>query len=124
LKPLLGYAGIVQCDGYAAYKQLADPRRTNSPITLAFCWAHLRRHFYDIAKGGAAPIATEALNRIAAPYAIEARIRGCSPELRQATRVVEARPLGEAFKAWLQTQLTRASAKSVLAKAIGYALRH
>src|SRR5262245_50946402 len=27
LRPLAGYSGIVQCDGYAAYKQLADPAR-------------------------------------------------------------------------------------------------
>ena len=42
LKLLDGYRGIVQCDGYAAYKTIAD----NAPgeaITLAFCWAHLRR---------------------------------------------------------------------------------
>jgi hypothetical protein len=38
-------------------------------ITLAFCWAHLRRRFFDIAKGGDAPIASEALERIAAANA-------------------------------------------------------
>jgi hypothetical protein len=26
LKPLAGYSGIVRCDGYAVYKQMADPR--------------------------------------------------------------------------------------------------
>jgi transposase len=38
---------------------------------------HARRSFYDLAKGKA-PIATEALKRIAALYEIEARIRGKS----------------------------------------------
>src|ERR1700758_2824080 len=71
LKPLAGYAGIVQCDGYAAYRQLADPRREGGAVTLAFCWAHVRRRFYEIAKSGPAPIASEALQRIAALYAIE-----------------------------------------------------
>jgi hypothetical protein len=33
LKPLAGYAGIVQCDGYAAHKQLADPQRDGGPVT-------------------------------------------------------------------------------------------
>ena len=32
---LKDYRGIVQCDGYAPYKQLPD-----DAITLAFCWAH------------------------------------------------------------------------------------
>jgi hypothetical protein len=27
---LVGYSGIVQCDGYAAYKQFADPARAGS----------------------------------------------------------------------------------------------
>jgi hypothetical protein len=75
LKPLAGYCGIVQCDGYAVYKQMADPRREGGAATLAFCWAYLRRHFYDIAKGGAAPLAEEALARIAALY-VEAKICG------------------------------------------------
>jgi transposase len=77
LKLLDGYRGIVQCDGYAAYKTIAD-KTPGEAITLAFCWAHLRRHFFDIAKGGDAPIASEALERIAAIYAIEKTIRGSS----------------------------------------------
>ncbi|HEY3795577.1 MAG TPA: IS66 family transposase, partial [Bradyrhizobium sp.] len=51
LKLLDGYRGIVQCDGYAAYKTIAD-KAPDQAITLAFCWAHLRRRFFDIAKGG------------------------------------------------------------------------
>jgi hypothetical protein len=40
---------------------------------LAFCWAHWRRRFYEIAKAGSAPIAEEALRRIAELYKIEAQ---------------------------------------------------
>jgi hypothetical protein len=40
---------------------MADPRREGGAAALAFCWAHLRRRFYDISKGGAAPLAEEAL---------------------------------------------------------------
>jgi transposase len=56
----------VQCDGYAAYKTVANAA-CGEAIMLAFCWAHLRRGFFDIAKGGSAPTASEALERIAAP---------------------------------------------------------
>jgi transposase len=49
LKLLDGYRGIVQCDGYAAYKTIAD-KAPGEAITLAFCWAHLRRRFFDIAR--------------------------------------------------------------------------
>jgi transposase len=72
LKLLEGYRGIVQCDGYAAYKKIAAT--PGEAITLAFCWTHLRRRFFDIAKGGDAPIASEALERIAALYEIEKKI--------------------------------------------------
>ena len=43
LKLLGNYTGVVQCDGYAAYKTLTDPERKNNcaqTITLAFCWSH------------------------------------------------------------------------------------
>ena len=46
LKLLDGNRGIVQCDGYAAYETIAD-KVPGEAITLAFCWAHLRRRFFE-----------------------------------------------------------------------------
>src|SRR6516165_10138332 len=60
---LRGFAGVLQTDGYAAYRSLADPKRTSRPATLAFCWAHWRRQWFDIAKSPPVPTATEALKR-------------------------------------------------------------
>ena len=37
-------------------------------VRLDFCWAHWRRRFYEIAQAGNAPIASEALVRIATIY--------------------------------------------------------
>jgi hypothetical protein len=82
-KLLDGYRGIVQCDGYVAYKNIANAA-SDEAITLAFCWSHVRRRFYDVAQGGPAPIAGEALERIAALYAIEKAIRGRSADARRA----------------------------------------
>ena len=93
---LLGnYRGILQCDGYGAYKKLGGSKSAAPPITLAFCWSHVRRGFYDLAKTKA-PIAIEALQRIAALYAIEARVRGKTAAERQAVRQVESKPLAGA----------------------------
>src|SRR6202790_3220160 len=50
LKLLDNYAGVVQCDGYAAYKTIAA-KAPDRRITLAFCWSHLRRRFFDHAQG-------------------------------------------------------------------------
>jgi transposase len=121
---LAGYRGIVQCDGYAAYKHLADGGRSGGPVTLAFCWAHWRRRFYEIAKTGPAPIADEALQRIAALYAIETAIRGHSAEQRVVVRQAQSKPLVEAFKTWIESELARVSGKSVIANAIRYGLKH
>jgi len=123
LKLLDGYRGVVQCDGYAAYKAItAKPQ--GQAITLAFCWAHLRRQFYDIAKDGHAPVASEALERIAKLYLIEKTIRGQSADTRRAVRQERSKPLVFDLKAWFEGQLTRLSGKSKTAEAIRYAFHH
>ena len=48
---------MLQVDGYGGYRALAG----GNQVTLAFCWAHVRRRFYELAVAGAAPIASEAL---------------------------------------------------------------
>ena len=55
---------------YGAYKHIEKADRRGGPGTLVFCWAHVRRGFFDIARAGNAPIADEALARIARLYKI------------------------------------------------------
>src|ERR1700687_4506740 len=123
LKLLDGYRGIVQCDGYQAYKTVARDA-CDEAITLAFCWAHLRRRFFDITEGGPAPIASEALVRLAALYAIEKTIRGRSAGERRAVRQEKSKPLVLALKAWLEQQLARVSANATIAGDLRHALNH
>jgi hypothetical protein len=123
LKLLDRYRGIVQCDGYVAYKTIANAANDDA-IVLAFCWAHLRRGFFDIAKGGDAPIASEALVRIASLYAIEKTIRGKSASARRAVRQEQSKPLVLALRTWFEQQLTHVSGKSQIAEVIRYGLNH
>ena len=123
LKLLDRYRGVVQCDGYAAYKTIANAA-CDEAIMLAFCWAHLRRKFYDIAKDGNAPIASEALERIAKLYVIEKTIRGQTADARRAVRQQKSKPLVLELKTWFEQQLARVSGKSVIAEAIRYGLNH
>ncbi len=120
-KLLAGYRGILQCDGYAAYKGVSA---SGEGITLAFCWAHVRRGFFDLTKGGTAPIAEEALRRIAALYAVEAEVRGKPPDLRRAARQAKSRALVEELFTWLEAQLARLPGRAPTAEAIRYALNH
>jgi transposase len=124
LRHLAGFSGVLQVDGYVAYRQLTKPERDGGPLVLANCWVHFRRQFYDIAKGGSAPIATEALQRIAALYAIEDEIRGQGADQRRAVRHERTRPLVDRFECWLKQQLAIISKGSTLADAIRYGLNH
>jgi transposase len=128
---LKDFRGILQTDGYVAYKSVAgstggtgDKTSDGTGVTLAHCWAHCRRRFFDIAKAGPAPIAREALQRIAALYEIEAEIRGKSAAERQAVRQVRSKPLVAALKLWFQQRAAELPRKSALAEAVGYALNH
>jgi hypothetical protein len=115
---LQGFRGTLQVDGYAGYRALAE----TGQVQLAFCWAHVRRRFYEIAAAGAAPIATEALARIAELYALEAEIRGRPADERRAARQQRAKPAIADLKTWFETKLGMVSQKSTIAEAIRYAL--
>jgi hypothetical protein len=82
----------------------------------------VRRHLYELANPGPAPIAAEALTRIAALYRIEAEIRGRSADERRAVRQERSRPLVEDLEPWLRTKLQLISQKTKLAAAIRYTL--
>jgi transposase len=120
---LAEFTGVLQVDGYSGFEGIAG-ERPGGAVRLALCWAHLRRKFYDFHQTTGSPIAAEALRRIAELYAIEERIRGRAPDERRRIRQAESRPLVEALKTWLEAQLARISAKSPLAGACRYGLRH
>jgi transposase len=118
-----GYHGILQCDGYGAYKKLVGSRSAQPSITLAFCWSHVRRGFYDLAKSKA-PIAVETLKRIAALYEIEERVRARSAADRLALRQAESKPLVADLRIWYEARIAKLPARGPTAEAIRYALNH
>ena len=111
---------MLQTDAYAAYGKLADPKRVGGLVTLAYCWAHWRRQWFDIAKSPPAPIAAEVLQRIAELYRIEAEIRGEEAEERHAIRQKKSKPLITALKSWLEETLRQVPSSSPTAQAIRY----
>jgi len=114
---LAGFTGVLQVDGYAGYRVLAE----RHGVKLAFCWAHVRREFIDLAAKGASPIAAEVLTRIAALYRIEGEIVGLSAEARRLARKKRSRPRLIALERFLRDKLALVSQKSTLAVAIRYA---
>ena len=90
-KHLAGFAGILQGDCYNGFEPLFDPRTKASPITPAFCFAHARRGFFELAdiekkardgeKGKPiSPIALEAVLRLDALFEIERAINARDPK--------------------------------------------
>ncbi len=114
---LAPFRGILQADGYAGYAGLYD-----RGVTEAACWAHARRKFFDVHADTQSPLAQEALQRIAALYAVEATIRGQPPDVRLHARLQQSAPLFAGLKHWMEDKLGRISGKSGLAGAIRYTL--
>ena len=124
---LASFSGFLQADGYAGFNALYDPgadptRRANAGIIEVACWAHCRRKFFDVWDGHKSPVAKEAIDRIAAFYAVEAKARFAPPAERLMHRAKTA-PLLAAFFDWAGKVVTRLSAKSALAEAFRYTLK-
>ncbi len=112
------FRGTLQADAYAGFNRLYE----NGRIQEAACWAHVRRKFFDLQQAHASPVASEALERIAALYAIEKEIRGRPAEERQQVRHARAKPLLESLQQWFEATLPKLSRKSEATVAIRYAL--
>jgi transposase len=119
---LQNFSGVIQCDGYGAYKTLA--KRRGNDVTLSHCWSHVRREFIDLSKDGLTPIASEALRRIAQFYAIEAEIRGRPPQERRAVRQTQTKPLIDDLKTWLNERLKEIPGRLPTAGVIRYVQNH
>ncbi|MFA7587049.1 MAG: IS66 family transposase [Novosphingobium sp.] len=111
------FAGILQVDGYGGYAALAKRRQQ---VSLAFCWAHVRRKFYELADNS--PVATEVLRRIAQLYAIEDEVRGAPVEHRRQVRSERSRTIIDDLHQYLDARNRQVSAKAKLGEAIRYAL--
>lgn len=125
-RQLVSFNGVLQVDGYTAYKTLARHRgKSNSkPLRLAFCMAHARRKFVDVVKLTGSPEALEIVSILAGVYQIEQEIRGQSAEDRHNTRQLRSAPVMRQLKARLLDLKNDISTQSALSKAINYALTH
>lgn len=117
------FTGFLQADGYAGFDALFSPARSEpGPIIEVACWAHCRRKLFDVWEATKSPVAREALDRIAALYAIEDKARFAPADERVAHRAATG-PLLEAFFAWASETVAKLSAKSALAEAFRYIVK-
>lgn len=123
---LTSFAGVLQVDGYQAYKTLVKRRGKSNvtPMRLAFCLAHARRKFVDVVKLTGSSEALSILARIAEIYRIEAKLRWEDADTRLIGRRREAAPIMSELKARLTELSDEVSSKSALGKAVSYTLNH
>lgn len=132
LQELLGYdasnktiafKGTIQCDGYQAYEAL---KTAFADIELGGCLAHIRRKFYKIYEQGSREAwLIRVLNLIKMLYGNERSIKGSTKltlvDIR-ALRNVHSRPIIEALKELLDSQVNRHRPQSNEGLAVTYAL--
>ena len=108
-------------DGYAGYNQLSKMPGIGHH---AGCWAHARRKFVEASKGRKNTAAAhQMVALISKLYQIERDIKDNSAEERTLIRQEKATPIIEKIKTWLDSKENKVLPKSLLGKAIYYALR-
>ena len=119
---MASFTGFLQADGYAGFDGLYNPARTKpGPIAEVACWAHCRRKFFDVWEATKSPVAKEALDRIAAVYAIEDKAR-FAPAAERVEHRRETAPLLDKFFDWAKATVVKLSGKLELAKAFRYTI--
>jgi transposase len=117
------FTGIIQADGYEAYKRFA--RERGGRIQLASCMAHVRRKFYE-AQEHSPKVIGWLLRQIAHLYGIEQQLRQtrAGPRRRQAARASASRPiLARLHRALVRLKTKRRFLpRSSIGRAIDYAL--
>ncbi len=133
-KHLARFGGILQVDCYSGFNPLFDPKRKELPITPAFCFAHARRGFFELAdveknaregrRNGKpiSPTALEAVKRIDALFDIERDINGKTAPERRAVRQEKSKPLFDDMHEWLLRERDTFSRSSDVLKPINYML--
>jgi transposase len=118
---LKGFKGYLHTDAYSGYEKVPE-------ITRCLCWAHLRRKFVDsLPKDIKAPEASlpsqgiEYCNKL---FEIEKNLKYLTSEERKEERLKQAKPVSDAFWAWVDSVRGKVLPKSKLSDALNYAVNH
>ena len=92
-------------------------------MTEAACWSHGRHKFFVLADVAKAPLASEAVRRIDAIFAVEREINGLPAAERRAVRRERTATLVAELEAWMRIERVRLSRHAEVAKAMDYMLK-
>ncbi len=107
----------LSCDGYAGYRKLEDTK-------LCGCYAHLRRYFHDSYKVSSDEYSKKCIDYLGQLFAYEryADDKSYSAEERLKMRQEKYPSILESFYTYINQLLPKTLPKSLLGKAIGYAM--
>jgi transposase len=117
------WRGHLLVDDYVGYKALFSQASPLPGCIELGCLAHARRKFFDLHQANQSPVAQEALQRIAALYAIEAEGKELSIEARQQLRRDKSLPQLQAFHDWLVNTRVGIANGGTSAKTMDYILK-
>lgn len=116
VKFLKGFTGYHHCDGFSGYNKLKD-------VTRIACLAHLRRKFIEAVPkrrtGEKRTPAEEGVLYCNKLFELERKFASDTPDIRQAQRLEQSKPVLDAFWCWLDSQ--NPPSGSNLYKAVTYA---
>ncbi|MHB1271920.1 MAG: IS66 family transposase [Rhodanobacter sp.] len=112
------WQGALMVDDFAGYKA-----GFAQGITELACLAHIRRKFFELHERQASTLTGPPLASIAQLYRIEADARGLDPPARLALRQTHAKPILDAWWAWIQTVRPTVAGGSGIEKALDYTIR-
>jgi transposase len=119
-KFLVGFNGVLQTDGYAAYDKVGGPK-----LVQAACWSHSRRKFYEAHQVSPGErVAKGIVLLIDDLFGIDAEARAQNLDLagRDRLRQQQARPLLETIRQNIEAAREQALPASKLGGAIAYTL--
>lgn len=122
-KFLGGFAGILQVDGYAGYNRLTALDRIGGPINLTYCWAHVRRKFFDAWSATKSEEALKVVHTIDRLFEIERALKVQPPVVRQTERARLSEPIVAALFQELEALGAHILMKSALGDAINYTMK-
>ena len=113
------WQGYLMCDGYSSYNKVG----ARPDVELLTCWVHARRGFINAIKlqpKGKKGRANEMVAMIARLYMVEKECRLSTIEERYQSRQEISKPILDAIRQWLDTNIPTTAPKSALGKAMAY----
>lgn len=115
---LKGFEGYLHVDAFIGYEKVEG-------VIRVFCWSHVRRYFVDALpndlKKPEATLPKQGIAYCNKLFKIEESLSKLSAEDRKEQRLIQEKPVLEAFWVWVETNISEVLPKSKIGKALQYA---